>query len=67
MSFAAIAKHVRVLEMARLVTKRREGREQIVCLKPKTIARASTHLQAYEKMWQARFEALDTVLQEMHS
>lgn len=62
MSFAAIAKHVSVLETAKLITKRREGKQQVVAIVPKTMTVATTHLEQYEKMWTARFDALETVL-----
>lgn len=64
MSFAAIAKHVSVLEAAKLVTKRREGKQQIISIVPKTMIVASTHLEKYEKMWNARFDALEKLLEE---
>jgi DNA-binding transcriptional ArsR family regulator len=62
MSFAAIAKHINVLEAARLVIKRKEGREQIISVNPKTISIAMNHLEQYEKIWNARFDALDEYL-----
>ena len=58
MSFAAIAKHVNVLEAAQLVIKRKEGRQQIISANPKTLHIASTHLELYEKLWDERFAAL---------
>lgn len=61
-SFAAIAKHVAVLEHAKLITKHREGKQQIVSAVPKTMAAAATHLEKYEKMWNARFDALEKLL-----
>ena len=64
MSFAAIAKHVLVLETAKLITKKRKGKQQIVAIVPKTMAVASTHLEEYEKMWDARFDALEALLEE---
>ena len=63
MSFAAIAKHVGVLEKAQLITKRRNGKEQIISASPKTISIATSHLGAYEKMWQERFDRLEKLLQ----
>ncbi len=62
MSFAAIAKHVSVLETARLITKRREGKQQIISVVPKTVEVAASHLGLYEKMWTERFDALETLL-----
>lgn len=64
MSFAAIAKHVSVLEAANLITKRREGKQQIISVVPKTIETALTHLEQYEQLWKARFDALENLLKE---
>lgn len=62
MSFAAIAKHIVKLERANLVTKNREGKQQIISAVPKTVEAASTHLELYEKLWNERFDALELVL-----
>lgn len=62
LSFAAVAKHVGVLEKAQLITKRRNGKEQIISASPKTIAVATTYLERYEQMWQARFDRLEELL-----
>ncbi len=51
MSFAAVQKHVAVLERARLVRKERRGREQIVHADPATLRRAIDLLGAYERLW----------------
>src|ERR671914_1371855 len=56
MSFAAVQKHVAVLERARLVTKRRRGREQLVQGNGAAIARARRHLDRYERIWRGRME-----------
>jgi DNA-binding transcriptional ArsR family regulator len=63
MSFAAIAKHIGVLEDAHLVKKRREGKRQMISIAPKAISIATSHLKSYEKMWNNRFEALDELLE----
>ena len=62
MSFAAIAKHVGVLEKACLITKHRNGKEQIISLSPKTITLATAYLSYYEKVWQERYDRLETLL-----
>lgn len=62
MSFAAIAKHISILEHANLVKKRREGKKQLVSLTPRTIEITKRHLEQYEKMWNDRFQTLDEVL-----
>jgi len=51
MSFAAVQKHVAVLERAALVTKQRRGREQIVSGHAPTLRKAAALLDAYEQMW----------------
>ncbi len=64
MSFAAVQKHVAVLERAMLITKERRGREQIVHGHPATIRRAAQLLDAYEQIWRARAERIDQLLAE---
>lgn len=64
MSFAAVHKHVSVLERAELVVKRVEGRERRVRANPDMIARARTLLAQYEAMWRARIARLDDLLAE---
>ncbi|MGH9072417.1 MAG: ArsR/SmtB family transcription factor [Acidimicrobiales bacterium] len=54
MSFAAVQRHVAVLERAALVTKHRRGREQIVHGNAATLRRAAALLDAYEQIWTRR-------------
>jgi DNA-binding transcriptional ArsR family regulator len=62
MSFAAVQKHVAVLERAALVTKERRGREQIVHTNTATIRRAMTLLDAYEQLWMQRIDQITDIL-----
>lgn len=62
MSFAAVQKHVAVLEGAGLVTKHRNGRERLVRGNPDTIARAQHLLDEFEHLWRKRVERLDALL-----
>jgi DNA-binding transcriptional ArsR family regulator len=64
MSFAAVQKHVAVLERATLVTKRRRGREQIVQGNTSTLRSAAALLDAYETLWLERVARIATVLTE---
>lgn len=64
-SFAAIAKHVNVLVRANLVTKRRQGREQYVTMIPSTVKTAEEVLAHYQKIWEQRFDNLDTYLNKI--
>jgi DNA-binding transcriptional ArsR family regulator len=64
MSFAAVQKHVAVLEEAGLVTKKPQGRERIVRGNPERLARARDLLTRLEGLWRDRFSQLDAVLAE---
>jgi DNA-binding transcriptional ArsR family regulator len=62
MSFAAVQKHIAVLEGAGLVRKRQRGRERMVRGNPAQIVRARELLSHLEALWTARFRQLDAVL-----
>ena len=62
MSFAAVQKHVAVLERAKLVSKIAVGRERIVRGDPERLARARAALVQLETLWFDRFNQLDEVL-----
>ncbi|MCU1438766.1 MAG: ArsR family transcriptional regulator [Naasia sp.] len=62
MSFAAVQKHVAVLEEAGLVSKRPRGRERIVRGNPEAIRRAQSLLDQFEEIWRARIDRLDALL-----
>lgn len=62
MSFAAVQKHVAVLEAAGLIVKRAEGRERLVRADPDMIARARALLVRYEDLGRARIGRLDALL-----
>jgi len=64
MSFAAVQKHVAVLEAARLIVKRAEGRERRVRTDPEMIARAQQLLERYQDLWRHRIESIDALLAE---
>lgn len=64
MSFAAVQKHVAVLEGAGLVTKHQQGRERLVRGNPTTIERAQRLLDQFEHLWRSRIDRLDALLDE---
>jgi DNA-binding transcriptional ArsR family regulator len=64
MSFAAVQKHVAVLERAHLVTKRSHGRERLVAADVETIHRASELLGELEALWRGRADRIDALLAE---
>lgn len=64
MSFAAVQKHVAVLERAGLVTKRRSGREQLVCTDPEAVGGARQALDELESAWRGRVDRMARLLAE---
>jgi DNA-binding transcriptional ArsR family regulator len=64
MSFAAVQKHVAVLEGAGLVTKHPHGRERLVRGNPDAIRRAQALLAQFEQLWRQRIARLDELLAE---
>ena len=62
MSFAAVQKHVAVLEEAGLVTKQRKGREQLVRGNVDTVRRASQSLDQLEAVWRGRIDRMREIL-----
>jgi DNA-binding transcriptional ArsR family regulator len=64
MSFAAVQKHVAVLERASLVRKRRSGREQLVSGEVEALQRAARLLDAYESLWRGRADRIADLLAE---
>jgi DNA-binding transcriptional ArsR family regulator len=62
MSFAAVQKHVAVLERAGLVTKARRGREQLVRTDPAAVARVRRALDELEATWRGRVDRMTDLL-----
>ena len=64
MSFAAVQKHVAVLERASLVTKEKRGREQMVRGAVEGVQRARRLLDDYEVIWRQRVSRIEDILAE---
>ena len=64
MSFAAVQKHVAVLERAGLVMKQRQGREQRVHGNVETLRAAHRLLDRLEVLWRERLDRIDDLLAE---
>ena len=65
MSFAAVQKHVAVLERAGLVVKRRQGREHLVSTDVTTVRHAREQLEILEALWRNRLDRFGEVLAEL--
>lgn len=67
MTFPAASKHVRVLERARLVRRRKVGRTHICRIEGKPLAQAEEWLEGYRRVWEGNFQRLDALLDELRS
>lgn len=64
-SAVAVSKHVRTLEAAGLVARQVQGRSHLCRLEPMALLTAHRWLQAYERFWNERLDALEGLLEEM--
>ena len=65
MSFAAVQKHIAVLERAGLVTKQRIGRRKVVRTDPLGLATARRLLDQYEELWRGRIDRMIDLITDM--
>jgi DNA-binding transcriptional ArsR family regulator len=61
-SLNSVSKHIRVLEKAKLVGRRRAGREHFICFHPSPLAHARAWIERQERFWKGQLEALDAFL-----
>lgn len=64
MSFAAVQKHVAILERAGLLTKRRQGREQLASGDVEAVRTVASMLSELEEVWRGRIDRIDALLNE---
>lgn len=64
MSFAAVQKHVAVLERAGLVTKQRIGRRKVVRTRVEGLRRAQRLLDRYEELWRDRIHRMTDIINQ---
>ncbi len=62
LTFAAVSKHLKVLEKARLIVKHKVGRKQFVRAYPAGLRQADTYLEWYRHLWEDRLEGLEEFL-----
>jgi DNA-binding transcriptional ArsR family regulator len=61
----AISKHLKVLERAGLISRGQDAQRRPCRLEARPLADASVWLESYRQFWEARFERLDALLDEM--
>ncbi len=64
MSFAAISKHVGILEQSGIVDRRREGRERICTLRPEALLATRDWVERTVTAWTDRLDALAAAIAE---
>jgi DNA-binding transcriptional ArsR family regulator len=64
MSLPAVSKHLRVLESAGLVRRRREGRTHFLSLAGEPMAAAAQWLEQHRRFWEGSFDRLAMLLAE---
>ncbi len=62
MSLNSVSKHIRMLERARLVRRRRAGREHLLSFDPEPLDEAAAWIEAQRAFWSARLDALEREL-----
>jgi DNA-binding transcriptional ArsR family regulator len=62
MSLNGVSKHIRMLERADLVRRRRAGREHFLTLNPGPLDDAAKWIETQRALWAARLDALDALL-----
>ena len=67
MSLPAVSKHLRVLESAGLVRRRRDGRVHRLKLEAKPMQQAQAWIEEYRKFWEESFDRLDEYLKQLQN
>jgi DNA-binding transcriptional ArsR family regulator len=62
-SLNSVSKHIRMLERARLVRRRRAGKEHLLSLNPQPLDEVAAWIETQRTLWTARFDALDALLE----
>jgi DNA-binding transcriptional ArsR family regulator len=65
MSQPAISKHLKVLERAGLISRGRDAQRRPAHLEPKRLAEANAWLERYREFWEANYQRLDALLDEL--
>ncbi len=64
LTFGAISKHIKVLEKAKLISKSRRGKEQVVQVIPEALETVRQQIERYESIQKARFDAMERLMQQ---
>lgn len=62
MSLNAVSKHIRMLERAKLVRRRRSGRDHFLSVNPKPLDEVAVWVEKQRAFWATRLDALELAL-----
>ena len=65
-SLNSVSKHIRMLERARLVRRRRAGREHLLSFNPQPLDEAAAWIEAQRAFWTERLDALERELRSLN-
>ncbi|MES2325905.1 MAG: metalloregulator ArsR/SmtB family transcription factor [Pseudomonadota bacterium] len=63
MSFAGASKHVKVLEDAGLIARRKQGRTHLISIDAKPLEEAERWMRQWEKFWNKRLDRLEALIE----
>ena len=63
-SLNSVSKHIRMLERAQLVRRRKSGRDHFLSLNPKPLDAAAKWIETQRSLWNSRLDALERALEE---
>jgi DNA-binding transcriptional ArsR family regulator len=66
MSLNAVSKHIRILERAHLVHRRRKGREHFLSVNAEPLDEARQWIEGFRRMWEIKLGRLDDYLRDLH-
>ena len=66
MSFAGASKHVKVLEDAGLIERRKLGRTHIIRIEAKPLEEAEHWIRQWERFWTVRLDRLEALIEQQH-
>lgn len=65
MSLPAVSRHIRVLEQAGLITREKDAQFRVCSIQPQPLQDIAVWTEQYRHIWDARFDAMGTLLNEM--
>ncbi len=65
MTLTGMKKHIAVLEQTGLVSTAKAGRVRTCTLGPRRLEEEAAWIERYRQLWQARFDELDKVVEEL--